>query len=122
MTQSIRESVHHVSAPENLDASLDEVFTLMLGVACRRGDEPAEVEPETVTAVVGFGGLLSGACVLRCGARPAQRVAGLLAGMELTELDDTVKDAMGEVCNMLAGAWKGWIPELAPIADCRCLL
>jgi chemotaxis protein CheX len=27
-----------------------------------------------------------------------------------------VKDAMGEVCNMLAGAWKGRIPELA--ANC----
>ena len=26
---------------------------------------------------------------------------------------DTVKDAVGEICNMLAGAWKGNVPELA---------
>ena len=39
-----------------------------------------------------------------------------MAGMEFEEVDDTVKDAVGEICNMLAGAWKGKIPELA--ANC----
>jgi chemotaxis protein CheX len=36
--------------------------------------------------------------------------------MEFAEIDDTVKDAIGEICNMLAGAWKGKVPELA--ANC----
>ena len=31
-------------------------------------------------------------------------------------MDDTVKDGIGEICNMLAGAWKGKVPELA--ANC----
>ena len=30
-----------------------------------------------------------------------------------SELDATVQDAMGELCNMLAGGWKGRIPELS---------
>jgi hypothetical protein len=34
----------------------------------------------------------------------------------LTEVDDTVKDGIGEICNMLAGAWKGKVPDLA--ANC----
>jgi chemotaxis protein CheX len=115
MAQSIRESVDRVSDPGNLDASVQEVFRLMLGVNCRRDPEPVscDEEAESLTAVVGFGGMLSGACVLRSGAYTAQRVAGLLTGMEFAEMDDTVKDAMGEICNMLAGAWKGKIPELA---------
>ena len=40
-----------------------------------------------------------------------------MAGMEFTEVDDTVKDAIGEVCNMLAGTWKGKVPELASRCD-----
>lgn len=115
MVQSIRASVDRVSDPENVDASVEEVFRLMLGVDCRRDAEPATgvEEAESLTAVVGFGGLLSGACVLRSGAYAARRVAGLLTGMEFAQMDDTVKDAMGEICNMLAGAWKGKVPELA---------
>lgn len=116
MTVSLRESVQLVSDPRNLDASVDEVFQLMLGVQCRRDDGPRIHEAESVTAVVGFGGLLSGACVIRCGGTAAVKIAGLMTGMEFTDIDDTVKDAMGEMGNMLAGVWKGKVPDLA--ANC----
>jgi chemotaxis protein CheX len=33
--------------------------------------------------------------------------------MAMSELDATVKDAVGEVSNMVAGAWKGKLPALA---------
>jgi chemotaxis protein CheX len=113
MALSLRESVHLVSDPRNLDASVEEVFQLMLGVRCERSAGPALVEPESVTAVVGFGGLLSGACVFRTGGSTAMKVAARMTGMEFTEIDDTVKDGIGEICNMLAGAWKGKVPDLA---------
>ncbi len=117
MTLSLRESVHLVSDPENLDASVDEVFRLMLGVECvRAAVVEDDGEPESVTAVVGFGGLLSGACVFRCGALAARKVAAHMTGMDFDEVDDTVKDGVGEICNMLAGAWKGKVPDLA--ANC----
>jgi len=116
MTVSLRESVQLVSDPRNLDASVEEVFQLMLGVACTRDGCPTIQEAESVTAVVGFGGLLSGACVFRSGASTALRVAALMTGMEFATIDDTVKDAIGEIGNMLAGAWKGKLPELA--ANC----
>jgi chemotaxis protein CheX len=116
MTLSLRDSVHLVSDPRNLDASVEEVFQLMLGVECQRIDGPVEIEPESVTAVVGFGGLLSGACVYRCGGSASMKVAQQMTGMEFEEIDDTVKDAIGEICNMLAGAWKGKVPDLA--ANC----
>jgi chemotaxis protein CheX len=105
-----------VSDPENLDASVEEVFRLMLGVSCSR-DERAEAHAtenaESVTAVVGFGGLLSGACVLRCSGVGAKEIAARLTGMEFSHVDETVKDAVGEICNMLAGAWKSKVPNLA---------
>ena len=116
MAVSLRESVQLVSDPRNLDASVDEVFQLMLGVTCRRDPGPAVQEPESVTAVVGFGGLLSGACVFSCGASAAIKIAAHLTGMEFDDIDDTVKDGIGEICNMLAGAWKGKVPDLS--ANC----
>ena len=117
MTLSLRESVDLVSDPKNLDASVEEVFQLMLGVNCQRytGPEPV-AEPESVTAVVGFGGLLSGACVFKSGSTAAMKVAAHMTGMEFEEVDDTVKDGIGEICNMLAGAWKSKVPDLA--ANC----
>ena len=116
MAVSLRDSVQLVSDPRNLDASVEEVFQLMLGVACERSTTVTAQEPDSVTAVVGFGGLLSGACVFRSGRSTALRIAALMTGMEFPELDDTVKDAIGEIGNMLAGAWKGKVPDLA--ANC----
>jgi len=113
---SLRESVHLVSDPRNLDVSVEEVFQLMLGVRCERDGLPLAAEPESVTAVVGFGGLLSGACVFRSGSTAALKIAAHMTGMEFDEIDDTVKDGIGEICNMLAGAWKGKVPNLA--ANC----
>jgi chemotaxis protein CheX len=116
MTVSLRESVELVSDPRNLDASVEEVFQLMLGVNCTRDTCPTIQEEESVTAVVGFGGLLSGACVFRSGGRAAISIAARMTGMEFTLIDETVKDAIGEIGNMLAGAWKGKVPNLA--ANC----
>lgn len=113
MPLSLRESLHEISDPRNVDAAVDEVFQLMLGVTCRREACPLAPEEEWVTAVVGFGGLLSGACLFRSGGRAARRLAACMTGTEFDELDDTVKDAIGEICNMLAGSWKGKVPELA---------
>jgi chemotaxis protein CheX len=119
-TYSLRDSMHLVSEPMNLDASVDEVFRMMLGERPERvgadGMDTGGREPESVTAVVGFGGVLSGACVFRSSVSLAVRIAAQMTGMEIHEMDYTVKDAIGEICNMLAGAWKGKVPGLS--ANC----
>ncbi len=120
MSLSLRDSMHLVCDPENLEASVQEVFQTMLGVQCQRVVGPAAVRPkaeeETVTAVVGFGGLLSGACLFSCNGSAAMKVASLMTGTEFDTIDDTVKDGIGEICNMLAGGWKSKVPDLA--ANC----
>lgn len=116
MAVSLRTSVDRVSNPKHLEEAVDEVFRLMLGSDCRRVEDGTAIEPELATAVVGFGGVLSGACVFACGREAAIKIATLMTGMEFDEIDDTVKDGIGEICNMLAGAWKGKVPELA--ANC----
>jgi len=116
MVLSLRESVDRIRDPRNLDASVEEVFHLMLDVDCARDHSPQMAEQDCVTAVVGFGGALSGACVFRSGRATAVEIAARMTGMTFDEVDDTVRDGVGEICNMLAGAWKGKVPELA--ANC----
>jgi chemotaxis protein CheX len=116
MALSLRESVHLVSDPKNLESSVEEVFQMMVGVRCQLDSGPAHFDGESVTAVVGFGGVLSGACVFRTGGSAAIEIAARMTGSEFGEIDDTVKDAIGEICNMLAGSWKSKVPQLS--ANC----
>lgn len=116
MCVSLRESLQLIADPGNLDGSVEEVFQLMLGLTCHRVSHPMLPESESVTAVVGFGGILSGACVFRSGSKAAMKIAAHMTGMEFDQIDDTVKDGVGEICNMLAGAWKGKVPGLS--ANC----
>ncbi|KAA6464724.1 chemotaxis protein CheX [Acidobacteria bacterium AB60] len=106
-----------ISNAARLDASVDEVFQLMVGVRCRPGAPPAETAADSVTAMVGFGGALTGACVLSCPPDTARAIAARMTGTHFAVLDDTVRDAMGEVCNMIAGTWKGNVPELASACE-----
>ncbi len=96
-----------------MDEAVAEVFSLMMGIACASVDDCPVDEPETISAVIGLAGAMSGTCVLRGGERAAVRIASALTGMEMLSLDETVKDAVGEICNMIAGAWKGKLPTLA---------
>jgi len=116
---TLRSSLHLVTDVRNLDESVYEVFATMLGVS--PGNEPegrclSLGNAESVTAVVGFGGILTGACVFRCDALGARQIAGHMTGTDFPTVDEVVKDGIGEICNMLAGTWKSKVPDLA--ANC----
>jgi len=113
MTAVLQELIPRISDPRNLDASVEEVFGMMLSMDCRRKAVTELHAGDSVCAVVGFGGVLTGACIVRAGAESACKIAGRMTGSDIAEIDATVLDGLGELCNMLAGSWKGRIPELA---------
>jgi chemotaxis protein CheX len=100
---------------ENLDRAADEVFSTMMGVRCEPAEPVPEQDRETLSAVIGLAGALSGSLVLRAGRRAAERMAERLMGAapEPAPQPALVRDAVGEVSNMVAGAWKGLDPRLA---------
>lgn len=98
---------------EYLDRATDEVFSTMLGVSCAPARDAAPAERETISAVIGLAGAMSGSLVLRCGSRAAMRMAERMTGAEPPAVDAMVRDAVGEICNMVAGAWKGFDPALS---------
>jgi chemotaxis protein CheX len=103
-----------------LDQSVEEVLGLMLGVpvSVAPSTSVADHETRTLTAVIGLAGALSGAYTVLVSAEAAMQMTACMAGMEVTTVDETVIDGLGEITNMLAGAWKSKISCL----NAACLL
>jgi len=103
-----------------LDQSVEEVFALMLGAPVTVSETaiaPTNI-PITLTAVIGLAGAISGAYSVLVNESAAKQIAATMLGIEVDTLDDTVYDALGEITNILAGAWKSKIDSL----HAACLL
>jgi chemotaxis protein CheX len=108
-------------SPENLehaDAVVIEIFKLMLGFDIQPMEsgpnDPTTSMLDDRTAIVGFSGTMRGSCHVRVSAAAAQSIASaMLGGVQIEEEDESINDAVGEVCNMLAGGWKNGIPGLS---------
>lgn len=61
---------------------------------------------ECLTAMVGLAGSYNGLVSVHIPWPLAISFTSLMLGMEVTEIDDDVNDAMGEVANMIAGSFK----------------
>lgn len=71
-------------------------------------DEPPLAEPvltfhETVTSMVGLAGSHSGIIAIHCPKKLALLVTSNMLGMDVTDVDEDVNDAMGEIANMVGG-------------------
>lgn len=97
----------------HLEESAREVFATMLNTAIERDDNGVGVARATkfeVTAMVGLAGTLSGNFVMRCSRPALEKMAEFMLGAPANEAEAI--DALGEICNMLAGSWKRRIDEL----------
>ncbi len=106
-------------SPHNLDradATVTEIFNLMFGFDIKAIElvTLTQIDCDERTAVVGFSGAMRGSCQIRTSTRAAQSIASaMLGGIPIDEEDDSINDALGELCNMLAGGWKNGVPELS---------
>lgn len=100
-----------------LELAVEEVFEIMLG--CRvKPVSPAE--PKTArgwTAVVGLAGALCGILTFSCDPKTAREVARAMLGADAGS-EEQVSDALGEICNMIAGNFKNKLAR----TDGACLL
>jgi chemotaxis protein CheX len=59
-----------------------------------------------VVGIVGFGGTISGLVAFYSTLEAAQEIAGAMLGIEPSEVDGEMADAIGEVTNMIAGGFR----------------
>ena len=96
----------HDDAVTRLDSAVSEVFETMLERSC----DPLEGEVDTVAgrivARIQFTGGVNGECLLYASQATASVTAEALLGTPSEPHDPMVDDAIGELCNMIAGGWK----------------
>lgn len=95
-----------------LRVAIQEVFDLMLGSPLETPVEPPSEAGLDITSMVGLAGELCGILTVRCRTKSAARMASLMLGVEPDQANQEMCDAIGEVCNMVAGNFKNKIPGL----------
>jgi chemotaxis protein CheX len=111
-------SLRSISQPDHegwqsvLELSAQEVFDLMLGSHLVVATEPFAEDGLDITAMVGLAGRLCGVLTIRCSSASGMRMASKMLGVESEKAAGEVWDALGEVCNMVAGNFKNKIAGL----------
>ncbi|HTW57909.1 MAG TPA: chemotaxis protein CheX [Terriglobales bacterium] len=95
-----------------LQLAMREVFELMLASALEVPVETPAEEGLDITSMVGLAGQLCGVLTLRCSAAAAARMASRMLGIDTDKAGPEMWDAVGEVCNMVAGNFKNKISGL----------
>jgi len=112
-----------ISKPENwlplLEQSVHEVFQIMLNSKLEPADQAQnDADPDDFTSMVGLAGDLCGVLTLRCTTKSALRMTSLMLGVDSDKPDEQMWDAIGEICNMIAGNFKNKLPGVGD----RCML
>jgi len=117
MDVTISPSSHQKNWLPLLELAIEEVFEIMLGSPVAPVVEPELKPREEYTAMVGLTGALCGILSISCDKKTAtliaKRMLGDAAGSEVH-----VSDALGEICNMIAGNFKNKLSG----TDERCML
>lgn len=89
-----------------LEAATREVFDIMLKAKLEAaGDSLSPTAPELI-AMVGLSGRLRGVVSFHCTSTAARQIAERMLGDDIESVEDAARDAVGEVCNMVAGSFK----------------
>jgi len=92
------------------------IWMTLFEVPLERGGADAIDSESTVTCIVHIDGAWHGAVVLRCPVELARTLTSEMFRSESEPSFDEVKDALGEVTNMLAGNLKALLPEPSEIS------
>jgi len=97
-----------VDLNESIVNTTIEVFSGMLGmeVTPEPPAEPGMTHVHSISGIVGFAGRAKGMLAVHTPEITALAITGGFLGLELTEINEEVKDAIGELANMLAGTVK----------------
>ena len=94
--------------------SVCSTFSTMMQCEARRGEmslADVGVRKYPISGVIGLSGKAVGTVVINLSEEVALKGASAMLMMEMTELDDDVLDAVGEIANMVAGQAKAELEE-----------
>jgi len=89
--------------------STEEIFNTMIFLEISSGSPllaGTEVIDCHVSAMIGLSGDFNSMLSIHCPGPVGMAITGAMLGMEVEEIDEDVKDTLGEIANMLAGGLK----------------
>lgn len=101
-----------------LQDAVKEVFSMMVGAEVIVTETEPAVQTADVTGMVGLAGALCGVMSVRCTKSSATKMASQMLGVPLAEAGSHQSDAIGEICNMVAGNFKAKIDGMQD----KCML
>jgi CheY-specific phosphatase CheX len=101
-----------------LSDAAKEVFQLMVGEELSVPEEANPAVLSEVAGMVGLAGELCGVLTIRCSKAAAGKIACQMLGVAEAEAAAQAIDAVGEICNMVAGSFKA---KIAGLED-KCML
>ena len=101
-----------------LELAAQEVFEIMLGTQLTLATKSEPLQQGELTAIVALAGSLRGTVTLCCGSQAAKQIAVRMLGAGTVPAEGQVWDAIGEICNMVAGNFKNKLTGLGGV----CLL
>ena len=96
-----------------LENSAREVFEIMLGTEISALPPASDGPSGSVMAVVGLAGQLSGVFSMNFTVEGAERATKKMLGVKDLKPRQEVHDAVGKICNMVAGNFKAKVSSLA---------
>ena len=106
--------LHQVEWAPLLCLGAQEVFDLMVGAPLKRFTASGPAGFLEYTAIVGLAGPICGVFSIRCTSHAAVLIASGMLGATAEAASPQTRDALGEVCNMVAGHFKS---KLGPIGE-----
>lgn len=98
-----------IEVGQEIVAGCKDVFSTMLMVELESEEVVVQKKVKidsNITSMIGLGGGLKGLLAVHCPSSVAKGVTSSFLGMDVEEIDDDVKDAIGEIANMIAGNLK----------------
>jgi outer membrane protein OmpA-like peptidoglycan-associated protein len=86
-----------------LELAIEEVFEIMVGSRVKPVGKTDAPPPGGFTAMVGIAGGLCGILTVTCNKKTAGEIAKAMLGPEIADSEEQISDALGEICNMIAG-------------------
>jgi chemotaxis protein CheX len=97
---------------DDLARIVQSVFSTMMDVEVAVSAAPWTHTSDTITSAVQFVGAWKGAALVECRAPQAFQLAARFMGIDVpVEIDEEVRDVMGELANMVAGNLKSLLPH-----------
>lgn len=95
-----------------LEQAAQEVFELMLSCPLTVPAEPVAGTGLDIVSMVGLAGQLCGIISIRCSVKSAGCMASTMLGIDVAADGPEMWDAVGEICNMIAGNFKNKLPGM----------